>query len=400
MKFPCTAFGTEALGYDDCETADTSQSIPNYIRRVYQFAIGISGILAVGMIVAGGIFYTVSAGKPDMQNEGKDMIFSALWGLALLFGAYIILNTINPRLTELREPDAPQFMGSSQLSHEKVWGWDETKKESCCVAVTQNGGVATCKDGGWGYDDASGKSCCLKGSVVGQCAYPSDDYKSATQTLWGWCKSEVKTVCKEAAAKTSNPSGISCCLAVEIKQTTTGKEEQEINLSGGLAQCKNGGWGWDDERGKPCCMQGYLIGECKYEKTKYTTGMQEAEEKTREKLALAGITVSSSGNCSDPFNRNCTNVGLLPESTINKIIDLKKKCGCEIVITGGAETGHATHGPDKPVFDLRTNKTLAEYLKNNNSDILKICTTKDYSQYAKNCDGYYEEAEHFHIHLK
>lgn len=85
----------------------SSSSIAGYIANLYQFGIGISGILAVGMIVAGAILYSTSAGQGDKQKEGKEMITSALWGIVLLFGAYLILKTINPDLTSLREPNAP-----------------------------------------------------------------------------------------------------------------------------------------------------------------------------------------------------------------------------------------------------------------------------------------------------
>ena len=81
-------------------------SIPAYITRIYQFAIGISGIVAVGMIVAGAIMISASAGNTSLQGEGRDMITSAIWGLVLLFGAYLILNAVNPGLVLLREPQA------------------------------------------------------------------------------------------------------------------------------------------------------------------------------------------------------------------------------------------------------------------------------------------------------
>lgn len=78
--------------------------IGSYIIRIYQFGVGISGILAVGMIVAGAIYYSVSAGSPDKQNDAKSMITSALWGVALLLGSFLILNTINPEIVALKSP--------------------------------------------------------------------------------------------------------------------------------------------------------------------------------------------------------------------------------------------------------------------------------------------------------
>src|SRR3989344_1902156 len=101
FSFPCPPSGA---GLGDCP--DPSTSIPNYIIRFYQFGVGIAGILAVGMIVVGAITISLS-GAIDKQKEGKDMIKSAIWGIALLLGSYLILNTINPELTKLKDPDIP-----------------------------------------------------------------------------------------------------------------------------------------------------------------------------------------------------------------------------------------------------------------------------------------------------
>lgn len=68
------------------------------IGNLYQLALGVSGLLAFGSIVYGAIVYTLAAGNPGGQNEGKEWIKQALLGLLLLVGAYIILNTINPAL--------------------------------------------------------------------------------------------------------------------------------------------------------------------------------------------------------------------------------------------------------------------------------------------------------------
>jgi hypothetical protein len=74
------------------------------INQFYQFALLISGLLAFGAIVYGGIKYILAAGNPSGQTEGREWIKSALLGLLLLLGAYLVLNTINPNLTKLSLP--------------------------------------------------------------------------------------------------------------------------------------------------------------------------------------------------------------------------------------------------------------------------------------------------------
>ncbi|MEK7086933.1 MAG: pilin [Patescibacteria group bacterium] len=80
-----------------------TDNISSYIVSLYKFGVGIAGILAVGMIVTGAILYSIS-GAVDKKNEGKDMIYSAIWGVVLLLGSYLILKTVNPRLVELSPP--------------------------------------------------------------------------------------------------------------------------------------------------------------------------------------------------------------------------------------------------------------------------------------------------------
>ncbi len=79
----------------------TSSNIADYIKNIYIYGVSIAGILAVGVVVFGAIYYAVSGGNPDKQRDARSYITSALWGLALLLGSYLILNTINPQITAL-----------------------------------------------------------------------------------------------------------------------------------------------------------------------------------------------------------------------------------------------------------------------------------------------------------
>ena len=81
----------------------TSLGLAPQIANFYQWALGIGGLVALGIIVFGGILYTVSAGNASKQDDAKQWITGALIGLLLLFGSYLILNTINPELTKLND---------------------------------------------------------------------------------------------------------------------------------------------------------------------------------------------------------------------------------------------------------------------------------------------------------
>ena len=85
-----------------------------FVYNFYQLSLMISGVLAFGAIVYGGVKYTVAAGNPGGQSEGKEWIKGALLGLLLLVSAYIVLRTINPKLVNLELPtlDPPASTGS------------------------------------------------------------------------------------------------------------------------------------------------------------------------------------------------------------------------------------------------------------------------------------------------
>lgn len=74
------------------------------VGQIYIYALGIAGALAIIRVVYGGILYVVSAGNTSKQSDARDIITSAIWGLVLLAGAYLLLNTINPEIVQLRNP--------------------------------------------------------------------------------------------------------------------------------------------------------------------------------------------------------------------------------------------------------------------------------------------------------
>ncbi|KAB5595606.1 putative effector protein [Ceratobasidium theobromae] len=69
------------------------------------------------------------------------------------------------------------------------------------------------------------------------------------------------------------------------------------------------------------------------------THMTQAAAQT--KLGAAGIHASSSGGCTRKNNPRCTSYDGILSGTVDKVIALKKACGCAITITGGTEAGHA-----------------------------------------------------------
>ncbi len=120
-------------------------------------------------------------------------------------------------------------------------------------------------------------------------------------------------------------------------------------------------------------------------------------------LQAQGISVTSSGNCSDQSNKTCTSLQGIPKSTVDNLIKLKQGCGCSFSVTGGTEVGHASHGTGRAVVDVSL--SLRSFLLNNKGsltsqyNVIKICATKDNQDVAMGC-SYIEPQPHFHLVFK
>jgi len=124
-----------------------TSSIPEFLKGFFDFALVIAGVLAVGMIVVGGIFYSIS-GAVDKKSLGKEMIMGALWGLLLLLASYVILRTVNPELVNLNLPPLEQ-VEFSQCTEKIVKIGEGVEIE-----------LPKCDLGEWPFDFDTGKCKC------------------------------------------------------------------------------------------------------------------------------------------------------------------------------------------------------------------------------------------------
>jgi hypothetical protein len=106
-------------GIELCKNGVCS-GMAQYITTVYQFLVGFTSLLAVLIIIWGGLHWAF--GKPDV---GRDLIKNAVIGLCLSLGSFVILYTINPQLTffpgiAIKGFTALQFEVESFMSLEEV----------------------------------------------------------------------------------------------------------------------------------------------------------------------------------------------------------------------------------------------------------------------------------------
>ncbi len=68
------------------------------VSDIFTWALGIGGMAALGVIIFGGVMYIASAGNVSRQEDAKEWVKAAVYGLILLAAGYLILNTVNPAI--------------------------------------------------------------------------------------------------------------------------------------------------------------------------------------------------------------------------------------------------------------------------------------------------------------
>lgn len=80
---------------------EEATSIPLIIGRIINAALGISGSIAILMVVYGGVTWLTSGGSTDKITKGKNVLVWATIGLAVIFGAYSLVNFVISRIIGL-----------------------------------------------------------------------------------------------------------------------------------------------------------------------------------------------------------------------------------------------------------------------------------------------------------
>jgi hypothetical protein len=107
-----------------------ANSLPLLLDQIFMILFSLGGLLAVVMLTLGGIQYMVST-VSSAKNEGKRRAEAAIYGILILAGSYLILNTINPDLTRLK-------LTIPHIAEQESPG-------NTAQQVSQNTGSVTCK---------------------------------------------------------------------------------------------------------------------------------------------------------------------------------------------------------------------------------------------------------------
>lgn len=181
----------------------SASSIGEYIVAAYDWLIPAAALIAVTMVMIGGLQYAMARGKSAVIDKGKKRIGNAIAGLVLLLSAYVIAKLIDPRLVSFEPLKTPLIKEVTVLSSE----------ESCRTLI----------DKGFSVSPVSGTtSCGSKGKVTGMDLVKENistgswkvgdtcDYTSCGE---GVCMSDG--TCK-LCAEITTPSTSTCAQAQEL----------------------------------------------------------------------------------------------------------------------------------------------------------------------------------------
>lgn len=135
------------------------------------------------------------------------------------------------------------------------------------------------------------------------------------------------------------------------------------------------------------------------------TGPLLTHDSAAQIVTQAGMKITSTGNCSDRLNRNCTSLEGIPKDAANELVKLNqeylKTCaGCEgITIAGGTEVGHQTHGVGKSIVDISSkNARVNAFIKSQISESNPKINTWYQDKNGSN-NYYFYEGDHWHVCL-
>ncbi|MEA2097827.1 MAG: pilin [Patescibacteria group bacterium] len=84
--------------------ASGTVNLSMYMLGLYNFILSIVGIVAVMMLIIGGMRYITAAGNSAAISDAKDIIQNAVVGLILALFSWIFIATINPDALYIKQP--------------------------------------------------------------------------------------------------------------------------------------------------------------------------------------------------------------------------------------------------------------------------------------------------------
>jgi hypothetical protein len=293
-------------------------ALSDYLKKWVRFLIGIGGIIGVVRLVMVGFTIITSAEKANALSKVRSEMITIIGGLGLIGGSWIFLNTLNPKLVT----------------------------ENLLIASS----TAQAKFKLQLFDDATGAPVNPDGSPIlnsdGTIANPRMIRNGITGKGWYYLISENKNYTwrgpwgKEEDCEDNRK-------AVAVTLTVAGEAEKLKNFKLETKSCSQ----------------------------IYGAALSFAEQDARSKLASRNVYANKPA-CPNAVATACTNLAGLNDEILNKIMTLgqnfekqtncteSNKWSCPVLVNGGTEPGHNTHGMNHPdVMDINKTPDLDNFLK-------------------------------------
>lgn len=142
LRTPTLQVDIPTVRFSDAVKAGENFSVGwlgEYIAGIYQYGIGIIGILAAIVIMGAGTMWLLAGGNAGRVSEAKEWIKAAVTGLILALTSYTILYALSPGLVTL-EPIETQVITST---------WSEENYRQAVSTFTPPGSGAYRGDNDW-----------------------------------------------------------------------------------------------------------------------------------------------------------------------------------------------------------------------------------------------------------
>lgn len=207
---------------------DPTSGIPQLIKYIFIFSLGIVGLIGMVAILMGGFSYVTSAGNPQKAADGKNQILSALLGLLLILGSWVLLNLINPDLLKLGV--------KKELGGIKYWG--ATGGES--VSISGLDGVCRLVGASWDKEKINaGGSATFTLVASKECGIEiqAENFFKKTELFLEhenpglYADAKALTIKDTCGSGFLSPSELSCNVCVNIASLTRKKTGNNIEFS-------------------------------------------------------------------------------------------------------------------------------------------------------------------------
>lgn len=160
-------------------------TLAEYIKALYTFGVQAGAIVAVIVIMFGGINWVMAGGSPSQVTSAKSYIAGALGGLTLLLLSWVLLQTINPALTQLKSlnPEAVAFKGLPSGTIQTCCSCHKASGLYDCHPQTYNdasqGGTCYCTGAGGASQSVANEADCK--AIDQSCIYQETGLASSAE---------------------------------------------------------------------------------------------------------------------------------------------------------------------------------------------------------------------------